>query len=915
MRKSGKLLLGVLSVAALIGTGMGAFVINGTYGSDTDTIGVTTTEEYYSRGFNITAEKAADDGINFDGTGGDLLVTYTVKAKAIDGGFTQDALYNPKTWNAVAKEHRPNLKISATHTNVDETREDFFNKYVVLPDVATISYETWLAANLKETGYTYEFEVEWNKEALGGHSTPNEYFATVDNAKGKEVYNEIKSGLEYAKITVTFEAGYYEGGSTVDPTPSVETTGAVTLPDATSNALLSITGTQEDGTIEAGEQTLSLTLEEGYELDTAGLTVAVDDADPVKIDMDEEPTQVMSLNNPGKKYTGTYTFVAGSKYRFAVATREIAPEVKYATIAKEDVANATINVTPGQVETGTEVKFTVTPEADYVLKEVYYTVDNSKTTLTATAGEYSFIASEEKTYTIGATVELQLTYTKISAIWDTADNEVVTTRGVFMGMDDLYSRTDTPNYGSFFIADGDSAIEGYRVTASLVPEELKVGDIVEVTGTVGSCQVLKQLTNVTAIRIIGEDSTVTTPIVTELSASNYTYSIEDNFDMKVFIKDATFVSFDDERDIITFNFGEGTTEYKLRAPYTGSNDVYNRASEMVAGTKFSTYAFAYNDCASKTNTAVFYAPLEFIVPIESVSFGTTISEMYVGQNITLTSSVLPKGANDDVEYSIIEGEACATLEGVSLIGKAAGYVKVRVTSVEDTSKYSEMTIEVKENDTGTEILTNYSYSSTELTTEDSDGNKWSTAYKGYTVTVGNAVVRTNVGSYNSSKDGYGGIINPIILGTNNKDVATKNADTSILESADYINDEMLAGYNSSEEASYATAADLKAENCIFVLSVKFDSPVKVKDVHYPIGTVCESTLNYGYLTYSTEAGYYYLASSFTPKASSDASNLDEVSYTFTEPTEITEFNMVIISNGTTNSSRRLTIKNIEFNRQ
>ena len=32
MRKSGKLLLGVLSVAALIGTGMGAFIINGTYG-------------------------------------------------------------------------------------------------------------------------------------------------------------------------------------------------------------------------------------------------------------------------------------------------------------------------------------------------------------------------------------------------------------------------------------------------------------------------------------------------------------------------------------------------------------------------------------------------------------------------------------------------------------------------------------------------------------------------------------------------------------------------------------------------------------------------------------------------------------------------------------------------------------------
>lgn len=908
MRKSGKLLLGVLSVAALIGTGMGAFIINGTYGSDTDTIDVTTTEEYYSRGFNIKATKPEGAKIEFDGDGGTLGFTYTVSAEAVTGGLAKTELYKAATWANVAEEYRPNLKISASYSGSNQAG---FEDYVVLPADVTIDYTTWLAEGLAETGYEHEFKVEWNSANLGGCKTPNEYFKKVNNATGQTVLDDIKAALAGATIVVKFEAGYFD--STVTPTPDpVETTGAVTLPDATSNAELAITGTQENGTIEAGEQTLSLTLEDGYELDTAGLTVAVDDADPVKIDMDEEPTQVMSLNNPGKKYTGTYTFVAGSKYTFAVATREIASEVKYATIAKKDVANATIDVTTGKVVTGTEVKFTVTPDAGYAVKEVYYTVDNSKTTLVDANGVYSFVASEEKTYTIGATVEPQLTYTKISAIWDTADNEVVTTRGVFMGMDDLYSRTDTPNYGSFFIADGDSAIAGYRVTASLVPEELKVGDIVEVTGTVGSYQVLKQLTNVTAITIIGKDSTVTTPIVTELSASNYNYSIEDNYDMKVFIKDATFVSFDDGRDIITFNFGEGTTEYKLRAPYSGSNDVYNRASEMVAGTKFSTYAFAYNDYASDTNTAVFYAPLEFIVPIESVSFGTTISEMYVGQNITLTSSVLPKGANDDVEYSIVEGEAYATLEGVSLIGKAAGKVKVRVTSVEDTSKYSEMTIEVKENDTGVEILTNYSYSTTELTTEDANGNKWSTSYQGYKVTVGNAEVRTNVGGYNSGT--YGGITKPIILGTNNKNVATKNADTSILESADYINDEMLAGYNSSEEASYATAADLKAENCIFVLSVKFDSPVKVKDVHYPIGTVCESTLNYGYLTYSTEAGYY-LASSFTPKASSDASNLDEVSYTFTESTEITEFNMVIISNGTTNSNRRLTIKNIEFNRQ
>lgn len=706
MRKSGKLLLGVLSVAALIGTGMGAFVINGTYGSDTDTIGVTTTEQYYSRGFNITAEKTADDGINFDGTGGDLLVTYTVKATAIDGGFTQDALYNPETWNAVAKEHRPNLKISATHTNADETRAAAFNKYVVLPDVATISYETWLAANLKETGYTYEFEVEWNKEALGGHSTPNEYFATVDNATGKKVYDEIKSGLEDAKITVTFEAGYYEGGSTVDPTPSVDTTGAVTLPDATSNALLSITGTQEDGTIEAGEQTLSLTLEEGYELDTAGLTVTVDDADPVKIDMVEEPTQAMSLNNPGKKYTGTYTFVAGSTYAFSVSVKEIQAEppveIKYANVSLGATENGTINYTAGQVEVNSAVTFKVTPDQYYKVDTVSYTLDSEEPqTLTANEdGEYSFVAAKENgSYVINATFvldETSLPYTKISSVneklAEIGDSESLegtfTIRGYITGMTDL---TTYNNRSSVFIADGNSSIVLYRPTPEILGAAT-IGSLVEIDGTAGKYNGTAQFT-ASKVTILDTDKTVETPVVYDLNdntVADFAFDTTNGQSRKVNITGAVVKSVNNRY----FDITVGQTDFTIYLTQNDNLVAWDEIQIINAGVKFDCTAFVgqYKGSGQFVGISDFVAYYDEATEV-AVSNGDTV-KLEVGNSVALNGSVLPTTAKQILTYTDISNNGVISVSNNVVQGLTTGSAIVRVAYSETI--YKDVTIDVSE---------------------------------------------------------------------------------------------------------------------------------------------------------------------------------------------------------------------------
>lgn len=747
MRKSGKLLLGVLSVAALIGTGMGAFVINGTYGSVTDTFGVTTTEEYYSRGFNITAEKADNDGINFDGTGGDLKVKYTVKATAIDGGFTQDALYNPDTWKAVAKEHRPNLKISATHTNVDKTREDLFNKYVVLPDVATISYETWLAANLKETGYTYEFEVEWNKEELGGYSTPNEYFATVDNATGIKVYNEIKSGLEYADITVKFEAGYYEGGSTVDPTPSVDTTGTVTLPDtATSNALLAITGTQENGTIEAGEQTLSLTLEDGYELDTDGLKVSVDGRPAVPVSVSEVPSDVMSLKNPGKKYTGKYTFVKGSTYAFSVSVKEIqaeppVEETKYANVSLGPTENGTINYQAGQVEVNSTVTFKVTPDQYYKVDTVSYTLDGGdpQVLVADDNGDYSFLAAKENgEYVINATFVLDednLEYTKISSIneqlaevGDTASLDgTFTIRGYVTGMTDL---TTYGNHSSVFIADGNSSIALYRPTPEILGEA-KIGSLVEVTGTAGKSYKTVRF-NATKVTVLESDKTVETPVVYDLNDSTvgaFAFDLTNGQSRKVSIKGAAVKSVNDRY----FDITVGQTDFTIYLTQNDNLVAWDEIQVLNPGVTFDCTAFVgqYNGEAQFVGISDFVAHYDEAKEV-AVSNGDTV-KLEVGNSVALNGSVLPTTAKQILTYTDISNNGVISVSNNVVQGLTTGVATVRVAYSE--SIYKDVTIDVSEPSVAYET---YTIDCAAVTRESSSNgtNITYSAFKGLPFTLG-----------------------------------------------------------------------------------------------------------------------------------------------------------------------------------
>lgn len=923
MRKSGKLLLGVLSVAALIGTGMGAFIINGTYGSDTDTIGVTTTEEYYSRGFNITAEKAADDGINFDGTGGDLSVTYTVKATAIDGGFTQDALYNPETWNAVAKEHRPNLKISATHTNVDETRAAAFNKYVVLPDVATISYETWLAANLKETGYTYEFKVEWNKEALGGHSTPNEYFATVDNATGKEVYNDIKSALQYAKITVTFEAGYYEGGSTVDPTPDpVETTGAVTLPDATSNAELAISGTQENGTIEAGEQTLSLTLEDGYDLEA--LNVSVDGAAAEEVAMKEVQSNVLSLANPGKKYEGTYTFEKDKTYEFSVVTKASTPDEpeKYAKVNTDSVDNLAFNVTTAGTDdgyaVGTKVEFTATPTDGYRVSAVTVNDGNDTTTLTAVDGVYSFTVDAEGTYTISGSVYMSLKYVndQVIALGSSASTnyDTVTTRGYVTG---YTLPTSYNNHSSVFIADGTTAVTLYRVGTSYLTD-VNVGDLVEITGTAYSHYGYPEVKDVSSLTKV-TDAQVESAATYSLNKDNeadFDFDLTNGLSRKYSIADATVVrvasaSSGNGRNI-TFYVGTNSAKTYTLYAYNADDEDFDTLAALEAGDTFTCDAFvglnfSKGRFVAPRNLNVVKAPKAYAtVTAATIEHGTvTITDAVegnqyeVGSTVTWTVSPEQGYEVESYWYTVGGGEQQTVTSGSLEITEAdATYV------VGANMKQSSSTEEPGGDTPAEESLNSVSFASSDLTATSSY------EYKNIDYTDGEHAFNMKLSCGN--KGSLNKINKLILLGANdNGTTTTKFNAEQIAEdgsvafaNTQYLTSEILADLGETD------ADTAVANKPITVLDLSIPSSFgKVKDFAFTVAAI-DSNVSKGYFveTVINEQGekeFNYLGS-VTPA-------IGDLTYTYTESKNISSIALVTVSSDAFGNATRTGFSNFAIN--
>ena len=150
MKKTGKILFGVLSTSALVGTGFAAWIVNNGF-TDTKTVVVdssvdTDVENKYSSVVDLTVVET-DNSLKFASVanGEDLTLVYNLKAN--EAAYTTD-------FSLVTNEYIPDITVSLEVTSKAGLRADItteVEKYLVLPETQTISYDTWLKEEYKTT--------------------------------------------------------------------------------------------------------------------------------------------------------------------------------------------------------------------------------------------------------------------------------------------------------------------------------------------------------------------------------------------------------------------------------------------------------------------------------------------------------------------------------------------------------------------------------------------------------------------------------------------------------------------------------------------------------------------------------------------------------------------------------------------
>lgn len=336
MKKTAKILIGVLSVGALIGTGYATWHISGGFtGDEAELIpGVETVVDKNFGYIEVTAVDG-DDFITFDGDANDdLTISYMVKAFANEGSDRDP--YDLTNYEGIANEYIPNLKVETVvkESDAELGKDDPFFKYVDLPSSTAIDYKTWLASEYKETGYKVTLSFSWSKETLGGQN-PEQAWKGLSAEEQETKYQELISALKDVKFTFKFIVGNDDGVVEEPETPT--TTDVITLPTV-EGSTLTIEGLN-DGVVEAGEHALTLDItEENKALKDSTLFVTKLSKDGVKTEnkvvLEESGTRSIF-----KSYEGTYNFEAEYAYTFNYELEDLTPTIteEYKTIYIKDL--------------------------------------------------------------------------------------------------------------------------------------------------------------------------------------------------------------------------------------------------------------------------------------------------------------------------------------------------------------------------------------------------------------------------------------------------------------------------------------------------------------------------------------------------------------------------------------------------
>lgn len=323
MRNSKKLLIGVLSVAALIGTGYAAWTIGGVFTDATQDLNPIVEETIGTRDIALDVSKDPEDNIKFDSKA-DLSVTYNVKAvkaetNLIEGFDPYDLSYYEK----VAEDYQPDLTVSAraldSTTGKPLDPSDEFFKIVNLPKEVTYEYNQWLAKDYKDNGFPVELVFTWGD--FTGGLNPQEYvdsqLASKTQKEQRAFLQNIIDNLKGVKFEFTFKV---EGTVIDNPKPVEDTTGEVTAPSVANSTFL-IDGEAISGKIKAGEHQITITTADGKVVKDNKLIV-------VENGVDKEVTLTEPLTRAAHTYTATYNFLKDATYSFeySVVDEEVVEE-------------------------------------------------------------------------------------------------------------------------------------------------------------------------------------------------------------------------------------------------------------------------------------------------------------------------------------------------------------------------------------------------------------------------------------------------------------------------------------------------------------------------------------------------------------------------------------------------------------
>lgn len=340
MKKTGKVVFGVVSAAALVATGYASWSINKGFTQVSSNPISGTVTEILDNSFGKITLKENDTTLVFDapkeyynGTE-DLEVSYFVKALANDGDHVND--YDPydlTRYDLVSQDYRPYLNISAEITDqngdplADEEKLANIEKLIDLPTIV-IDYHEWLGEDAKnnEDGYLVNYALAWDEETFGGVNPQIVYDndLSLDVVTKREKFQEIIDTLNGVYFKLTFKVGYY---GELPPEVPEEKYGVVTFEEVSN---LSLKLTADGNAITSGDKL------------KVGTTVTVE-ATP------SENYHLVSLTHNGNSILDTMSFkvVENDNVIFATVEKDEEPPVttNENTFDKLDSLNANDPVT------------------------------------------------------------------------------------------------------------------------------------------------------------------------------------------------------------------------------------------------------------------------------------------------------------------------------------------------------------------------------------------------------------------------------------------------------------------------------------------------------------------------------------------------------------------------------------------